>query len=95
MGEFGRTPRINPSAGRDHFPRAFNVALAGAGIPGGQVIGKTSDNGSEVVDRPVTVNDLFHTVFLRLGIDPTKENLSPIGRPLKIVDGGSPLKELL
>ena len=54
MGEFGRTPQINPRGGRDHFPKAFNVALAGGGVRGGQVIGATNDAGTEVTDRPVT-----------------------------------------
>ena len=61
MGEFGRTPKINPNAGRDHFPRIFNVALAGGGIKGGQVIGSSSKDGTEVTDRPVAVNDLLRT----------------------------------
>ncbi|MDR3621649.1 MAG: DUF1501 domain-containing protein, partial [Paludisphaera borealis] len=59
MGEFGRTPKINGNAGRDHFPRVFNVALAGGGVKGGQVIGASSPDGSEVKDRPVTVPDLM------------------------------------
>jgi hypothetical protein len=95
MGEFGRTPRINPRAGRDHYPRAFNVALAGGGIKGGQVIGKTDAGGEQVTDRPVTVNDLFRTVYTTLGIDADYENTSHSGRPIKLVDGGEAVKELL
>jgi hypothetical protein len=95
MGEFGRTPRINGRTGRDHYPRAFTVALAGGGIRGGQVIGATDPSGSEVVDRPVTVPDLFATVFQTLGIDPTAENLSDIGRPIKLVEGGQVVREAL
>jgi uncharacterized protein (DUF1501 family) len=94
MGEFGRTPKINPSSGRDHYPRAFNVALAGGGIQGGRVIGATSADGSEVKSRPVTVPDLFCTFCQSLGINPRKENMSSLGRPIKIVDGGQPVKEL-
>jgi hypothetical protein len=94
MGEFGRTPRINPRAGRDHYPRAFNVALAGGGIRGGQVIGSTDDAGASVADRPVGVADLFQTVCHSLEMDAAKENMSPIGRPIKIVDGGAPVSEL-
>jgi hypothetical protein len=94
MGEFGRTPRINGRGGRDHYPRAFNVALAGAGIRGGQVIGATSAGGEEVVERPVAVTDLFQTFCRCLKIDPSIENMSPIGRPIKIVDGGTAVKEL-
>ncbi|MEX2316287.1 MAG: DUF1501 domain-containing protein [Pirellulales bacterium] len=95
MGEFGRTPRINPRAGRDHYPRAFNVALAGGGIKGGQVVGKTDAGGEQVTDRPVTVSDLFRTVYTTLGIDADYENMSRIGRPIKLVDGGEVVKELL
>ncbi|QDU63836.1 hypothetical protein Pan216_47170 [Planctomycetes bacterium Pan216] len=95
MGEFGRTPKLNGRGGRDHFPRAFNVALAGCGIEGGQVIGKTSDDASEVIEEPVSVVDLFATLCTRLGIDPHKENMSPLGRPMKIVDGGTPIESLL
>ncbi len=95
MGEFGRTPRINPRGGRDHYPRAFNAVLAGGGIRGGQVIGETDSGGNAVEKRPVTVPDLFQTICTSLAIDPAKENLSGIGRPIKIVDGGEPVKELL
>jgi uncharacterized protein (DUF1501 family) len=94
MGEFGRTPRVNGRGGRDHYPRAFNVALAGGGIRGGQVIGRTDRGGVEVADRPVTVHDLFQTFCKSLAIDPAKENMSSIGRPLKVVDGGEPVNEL-
>ena len=94
MGEFGRTPKINPKGGRDHFPRVFNVALAGGGVKGGQVIGSSSTEGTEVKDRPVGVNDLMNSFCHALKIDPKKENMSPIGRPIKIVDGGTTIKEL-
>jgi hypothetical protein len=94
MGEFGRTPQINPRGGRDHFPRAFNVALAGGGVRGGQVIGKTNDAGTEVVERPVTIPDLFRSIYHALGIDPDLENMSSIGRPIKLVDGGEVVSEL-
>ena len=79
MGEFGRTPKINPNAGRDHFPRVFNVALAGGGIKGGQVIGASIADGTEVKDRPVAVNDLLTSFCHALKIDPTKENMSSAG----------------
>ena len=95
MGEFGRTPQINARGGRDHFPKAFNALLAGGGIRGGQVIGETDKSGVEVVSHPVGVHDLFQTVCKTLKIDPTKENMSPVGRPIKIVDGGKPIGELV
>ncbi len=94
MGEFGRTPRINANTGRDHFPRAFSVALAGAGVRGGRVIGATSARGADVSERPVTVPDLFCTFCHALGIDPRRENMTPIGRPIRVVDGGQPVREL-
>jgi hypothetical protein len=94
MGEFGRNPRINLTAGRDHFPRAFNVALAGCGIKGGQVIGSTDKLGTEVASRPVLVADLFCSFCHALGIDPRRENQSNVGRPLKIVENGEAVHEL-
>lgn len=94
MGEFGRTPRINAKAGRDHHPLSFNVALAGGGIQGGQVIGATNRDGTLVESRPVTVPDLFCTFCQALDINPRKERISPLGRPLKIVEGGTPVTEL-
>jgi len=94
MGEFGRTPKINPRAGRDHYPRAFNVALAGGGIRGGQVIGATDAGGEQVTEQPVTVPDLFQTYCRALGVDPDLENHTPLGRPIKVVDGGQAIAEL-
>jgi Protein of unknown function (DUF1501) len=88
MGEFGRTPKINANAGRDHFPKVFNVALAGGGIKGGQVIGSSNLDGTEVKDHPVLVPDLLASLCHSLKVDPAKEMMSPIGRPIKIVDGG-------
>src|SRR5207237_6483033 len=79
MGEFGRTPRINPNTGRDHYPRAFSIALAGGGIKGGQVIGSTSAGGNDVTNRPVGVADLFCSFCHALHINPRKENITPIG----------------
>jgi len=86
MGEFGRTPKINKDAGRDHFPNAWSTVLAGGGIKGGQVIGDTGADGMTVKDRPVAVPDLLATVCKALGIDPTKQNMSDVGRPIRIVD---------
>jgi uncharacterized protein (DUF1501 family) len=93
-GEFGRTPRINPRAGRDHYPRAFNSVLAGGGIRGGQVIGRTDDAGGTVEERPVGVTDLLQTLCMSLKIDSTIENIAPNGRPIRIVDNGAPITEL-
>jgi len=93
-GEFGRTPRVNPNSGRDHFPRAFTSILAGGGVKGGQVIGSTDAGGDEVADHPVTVNDFLRTACHSLNIDADKQNMSSIGRPIKIVDGGEVVKEV-
>ena len=95
MGEFGRTPRVNPRGGRDHYPRVFNGAIAGCGVKGGQVIGSSTADGTAVKDQPVTPNDLFCSICEALDINPAKENMSPLGRPMKIVDGGSPVPGLL
>jgi hypothetical protein len=86
MGEFGRTPKINQQKGRDHWATSWSTVLAGGGIKGGQVIGKTSANGMEVVDRPVNVADLLATVCKAVGLDPTKQNDSTIGRPIRLVE---------
>ena len=88
LGEFGRSPKINPNAGRDHFPKVFSAMLAGGGVKGGQVIGESSADGTEVKDHPVAVNDLLTSICHSLKINPAKENMSPVGRPIKIVDGG-------
>ena len=96
QGEFGRTPKINGNKGRDHWPQSWAVALAGGGIKCGQAIGKTSDGGTEVTDRPVTVPDLIATVVKSIGIDPMKQNMSNVGRPIRIADpSAKPIKELL
>lgn len=95
MGEFGRTPKINARTGRDHYPRVFNLAMAGSGIVGGQVYGASTADGSAVEDSPVTVQDLFQTVCRSLNVNPHHENLSPLGRPMKIVDGGQVIRGFL
>lgn len=94
LGEFGRTPEINAIGGRDHFPDAWSCVLAGGHIAGGAIVGKTSDDGKEVVDRPVSVPELLATVSAAVGVDPAKENISDQRRPIKIVDG-QPIEELL
>jgi uncharacterized protein (DUF1501 family) len=96
MGEFGRTPRINTLGGRDHYPKAWSTVLAGGGIKGGRVVGKTSPDGTTVEERLVGVPDLLATVCLALGIDPLKENMSDVGRPIRIVEkAAEPIKEVL
>ena len=93
LSEFGRTPRLNSQAGRDHWPRAFSVALAGAGISGGVVVGSTTPTASDPEDRPVSIEDLAVTVYRILGLDPDHEFYAG-GRPVKIAANGSPVVEL-
>jgi len=86
-GEFGRTPEINLYGGRDHWPNAFSLAIAGAGIQGGRVWGASDNNGMYVKDNPVEAQDLIATIFHKLGIDLDKEYVSNIGRPIKVAHG--------
>jgi uncharacterized protein (DUF1501 family) len=96
MGEFGRTPKINQNQGRDHWANSWSVALAGGGIKGGQAYGKTSADGTTVEENPTSVGDLMATICLALGIDPTRQNQSNIGRPIRIADReAKPIKEIL
>jgi uncharacterized protein (DUF1501 family) len=100
MGEFGRTPTINPNLGRDHWPNCWSLALAGGGIKTGQVVGASDDRGYNVAERVVSMGDLYATIYQLLGIDWKKEYMSPIGRPVKIANSledktGAPVKELL
>lgn len=93
--EFGRTPKMNATAGRDHWPKVFSVVLAGGGIKRGLVYGTSNATASEPENDPVSVEDLFTTVYHTLGIVADKELMSPGNRPIEIVDGGSVIKELL
>lgn len=95
MGEFGRTPAINANEGRDHYPDAFACAIAGGGIRGGRVYGETNDDGNQIVSNPVTPGNLFATLSHQLGIDFNKVIHSPQGRPLKYVNEGSVIEELV
>ena len=96
MGEFGRTPRINQNGGRDHWPNGFAVVLAGSGIKGGQVIGRTSADGMAIEARPVSPAELHATICRALGIDPAKENRNADNRKVPLVERGSrPVKEAL
>jgi hypothetical protein len=90
MGEFGRTPKINNSNGRDHWANSWTTVLGGGGIKGGQVIGSTDKEGATVVDRKTSAQDFLATVCELLGIDHTKQNETPGGRPVRIVDKPNP-----
>lgn len=94
LSEFGRTPRINDDAGRDHHAAVFSCFMAGGGIKGGQVIGSSDEDGYRPKDRPVQVSDLHASVCHALGINGTKEVMTPLQRPMKLIDGGKPIAEL-
>ncbi|MCR9198378.1 MAG: DUF1501 domain-containing protein [Planctomycetaceae bacterium] len=89
MGEFGRTPKLNPGGGRDHWPRVFSVMMAGGGVVGGQVIGASDSVGESPADRPVTPSDLVATIYTLLGIDPQLELTTPDRRPVRLTPAGA------
>ncbi len=95
MGEFGRTPKLNPRGGRDHWPRVFSVLLAGGGIRGGQVIGRSDRVGESPAEQPVTPQDLACTIYTLLGIDPDHELRTPDDRPVPINQGGRVVQGLI
>jgi uncharacterized protein (DUF1501 family) len=93
--EFGRTPKINKDAGRDHWPRVFSVVLAGGGIKRGMIYGSSDATGGEPNTDPMSVEDLSATLYHQIGIDPQKRLISPGNRPIDIVRGGKVVKEIL
>lgn len=94
FGEFGRTPKINKDAGRDHWGPAASLIFAGAGVRGGQVIGATDKTGAYVVQRPVSPADVAATIYDAVGVDYGRELHQPDGRPMMILDQGAPVREL-
>ena len=95
LGEFGRTPRINGDEGRDHHPQAWSAVLAGGGIRGGVVHGKTDAEGGKVVEGATSVADLFATIAARIGLDPTKTFDTPLGRPISLTEDGTPIAAVM
>jgi len=93
--EFGRTPKINKTAGRDHWPKVFSVMLAGGGVKKGSIYGLSDSLAAEPEENPVGPEDLATTVYNQLGINADKELMAPGGRPIEIVDGGKVIEELL
>ena len=93
--EFGRTPRYNANRGRDHWPRAFSIVMAGGGIKGGAIHGTTAADGSVPESDPVAPADVAATVFTLMGIDPQKRLFSTGGRPQIIARGGNVLDDLI
>ena len=94
LGEFGRTPKINKDAGRDHWPHAMSVLVAGAGVPPGQIIGSTDVKGYYASENIYSPEDFACALYTKMGIDPHKILHTNTGRPLPIVNGGAPIKEL-
>jgi uncharacterized protein (DUF1501 family) len=95
LGEFGRTPTINRSAGRDHWSNAMSVLFAGGGARGGQVIGATDVRGYAATERVLSPENFVSTVYRKLGIDPDKMLYTPQGRPTHIVSDPTPIHELM
>jgi len=93
--EFGRSPKINKDAGRDHWPRVFSVLLAGGGLKRGTVYGSSDATGSEPDENPLSVEDFAMTIYHQLGIDGSRKLLSPGNRPIDIVRGGQVVQDLL
>ena len=92
--EFGRTPRINTMAGRDHWPQAFSIVMAGGGLKRGLTIGATDKQAASVIDRPITPSDMAATLLTALGIDPDITMHTPTGRPIQLAGGGRTVHEL-
>ena len=95
MGEFGRTPRINQNAGRDHWARSWSCVVGGAGIQGGLAVGETSSDGTAVESEPFSSEDLMATVCKGLGIGLDTTFMSKNRRPMKIANGGKVISELV
>ena len=94
-GEFGRTPKINAQAGRDHHGRSSSMLLAGGGLKRGLLLGRTDRNAAAPVERPVTPSEVTATLFSLLGINPESRFQSPDGRPISLVDHSSPITEII
>ena len=93
-GEFGRTPKVNAKAGRDHWPYVFTMFLAGGGVTPGQMIGKSDSDGGQPADRSVSPEDVAATFYHLLGVDHRREYRTPTGRPIQIVRDGNVIREL-
>ena len=91
--EFGRTPKINQNTGRDHYPKAFSALLAGGGIKGGTVYGKTDKNGAEPIEDPVTIADFNATIAYGCGLPLDQRLFSPRARPFTVANHGDPIKD--
>ena len=94
-GEFGRTPRVNTTAGRDHWPGAMSVVMAGGGLRMGQAIGSSDARAEYPRERPLTPEDILSTMYHVLGIDQNREYLNEAQRPIRILGTGTPIRELV
>jgi hypothetical protein len=94
-GEFGRTPKVNSNAGRDHWPTVMSALVAGGGLKMGQAVGASSTRGETPKDRPITVQQLLSTLYHTMGIDPSQTFPNGSGRPMYVLDDREPVKELL
>jgi hypothetical protein len=95
MGEFGRTPKLNMTGGRDHWPKVSSVMMAGGGLKGGIAVGKSDAKAEEPAERPIKPEDMAYTMFTMLGIEPSKIYETPTGRPIRISNEGQLIKELV
>ena len=95
MGEFGRTPRINANAGRDHWARSWSVVVGGGGIAGGRIVGATNEDGTRVTTEPFSSEDLMATVCHAMDISLQKTYMAANGRPMKIAGGGKVIADLI
>ncbi len=94
LGEFGRTPKINKDGGRDHWPHAMSILMAGAGIPGGQIVGATDKNGAYANENVHSPEDFAVSLYMKMGIDPHQILHNSVGRPVPLVNGGKSISEL-
>jgi len=94
-GEFGRTPKINMNAGRDHWSPVMGALIAGGGLKMGQAVGATTAKGERPKDRPVTVPQVLSTIYRQLGIDPATTFPNGAGRPMYVLDDREVVKELI
>ena len=94
LGEFGRTPKVNKDAGRDHWPHAMSVLMAGAGIPGGQIVGATDPKGYHASENVYRPEDFAASLYTKMGVDPNQTLHTNTGRPVSLVNDGRLIKEL-
>ncbi len=100
MGEFGRTPFVNPDRGRDHWPNCWSLAISGGGLRAGLTVGASDETGANVAGKATSMGDVFATIYKAMGVDWTKEYETPVGRPIKIANSlddqtGEPIRELV